>query len=142
MLDEFIHHGAEISLLRDLWRWQHPVDADPVVERVMRGDLGVIEDIDPSSGNHLVGVAAGYGRWNLVSALVRAGVRFDPETPGARTALHSAAGAGELEVVKLLVDHGADASAKDSEFHATPATWARFLSHDTVADWLDSQTAT
>ncbi len=22
MLDEFIHHGAEISLLRDLWRWQ------------------------------------------------------------------------------------------------------------------------
>ena len=25
MLDEFIHHGAEIALLRDLWRWQHPV---------------------------------------------------------------------------------------------------------------------
>ena len=23
MLDEFIHHGAEIALLRDLWRWQN-----------------------------------------------------------------------------------------------------------------------
>ena len=22
MLDEFVHHGAEISLLRDLWHWQ------------------------------------------------------------------------------------------------------------------------
>jgi hypothetical protein len=23
MLDEFVHHGAEISLLRDLWYWKH-----------------------------------------------------------------------------------------------------------------------
>src|SRR5262245_19707337 len=35
MLDEFVHHGAEIALLRDLWRWQHSLAADPLVERTM-----------------------------------------------------------------------------------------------------------
>ena len=28
MLDEFVHHGAEIALLRDLWRWQNTTVAD------------------------------------------------------------------------------------------------------------------
>ena len=26
MLDEFVHHGAEVALLRDLWRASQPVD--------------------------------------------------------------------------------------------------------------------
>ena len=53
MLDEFIHHGAEIALLRDLWRWQHdPVSTDPLVERVIRGDLTVLDafDDEPPTG--------------------------------------------------------------------------------------------
>ena len=33
MLDEFIHHGAEIGLLRDLWRWQHTTVADDPLRR-------------------------------------------------------------------------------------------------------------
>lgn len=34
MLDEYIHHGAEISLLRDLWRWQ------PATAEVLDGRTG------------------------------------------------------------------------------------------------------
>ena len=53
-----------------------------------------------------------------------------------RTPLHVAAGAGELGVVKLLLEHGADSEARDPEFHATPLQWAEFLHHPAVVDHL------
>jgi hypothetical protein len=43
MLDEFIHHSAEVALLRDLWRWQQPLGVDAHTERAMRGDLGLVD---------------------------------------------------------------------------------------------------
>lgn len=138
MLDEFVHHGAEVSLLRDLWRWQHPIGVDPLVERTMRGDLSVVAavaDLDPTDASELLRTAAGYGRWDLVVELVRAGVEVPKD---GRTPLHSAAVAGELSVVQLLVTHGADVAAEDPQFHATPVVWARFLGQDEVGDWLDS----
>jgi hypothetical protein len=135
MLDEFIHHGAEIALLRDLWRWQHTTLADePLVERVMRGDATVLDDLHPATATaELVDTAAGYGRWDLVAGLVERGA---PMSTSGRTALHMAAGAGELEVVKMLLDHGADPTATDPEFHATPLQWAEFLRQPYVAKLL------
>jgi len=53
-----------------------------------------------------------------------------------RTPLHVAAGAGELDVVKLLLQHGADPGARDPMFQATPFQWAEFLNHPAVADHL------
>ncbi len=137
MLDEFIHHSAEVALLRDLWRWQHPIDADAVVERAMRGDLGIVDGVmnEPEADTELLRTAASYARWEFVVALLEAGV--PPPTEG-RTPLHIAAGAGELDVVKLLVERGADLRAKDPEFHATPLEWARFLDQGAVAEWLHS----
>jgi hypothetical protein len=140
MLDEFIHHGAEISLLRDLWRWQHPLGVDAATEKAMRGDPTVLDalDVDDRSATELVSVAAAYGRWGLVTAMVDAGVTVDST---GRSPLHLAAGAGELDVVRTLIDHGADPSARDPEFQATPADWARFMKHEVVADWLAAATA-
>jgi len=138
MLDEFIHHGAEIATLRDLWRWQHTVVADAAIERAMRGDASVVDIVstaDPATSTRLLDVAAAYARWDLVAALVNAGAPI--ESTG-RTPLHVAAGAGELDIVRLLVEHGADPEAEDPEFHATPAVWANFLNHQHVADWLRS----
>ncbi len=135
MLDEFIHHGAEIGLLRDQWRWRESgVVADPVVERVMRGDLSVLDDSrDEAPGADLVGHAAAFGRWELMVGLLERGA---PVGNKGRTPLHLAAGAGELEVVKVLLDHGADISARDPEFHATPLQWAEFLRCPNVAAYL------
>jgi DinB superfamily/Ankyrin repeats (3 copies) len=134
MLDEFIHHGAEIAVLRDLWRWQQPlVVEDPITERVIRGDMTLLDELDISTAAGLVERAASYGRWDLVTGLV---VRGAPLSTTGRTALHSAAGAGELEVVKVLLDHGADPGLTDPDFHATPRRWAEFLHHDAVAAYL------
>jgi hypothetical protein len=138
MLDEFIHHGAEISLLRDLWRWQQPLAVDRNAERAMRGDLALVDhvdDLDPATATELMGVAASYARWNLVTALVVAGVAMP--TSG-RTPLHLAAGAGELAVVRLLIERGADATVRDPEFDAPAVEWARFLRQPEVVEWLET----
>jgi hypothetical protein len=135
MLDEFVHHGAEIALLRDLWRWRYTAVADdPIVERVIRGDAGVLDELEgtPPTGE-LVDAAAAYGRWDIVTGLVQRGA---PVSTSGRTPLHLAAGAGELDVVTLLLDHGADPAARDPEFHATPFQWAEFLHQPDVAAYL------
>jgi hypothetical protein len=138
MLDEFIHHGAEVGLLRDLWRWQHPLGVDPLTEKAMRGDLSLLDEldgVDADVAGELMRTAATYGRWELVVPLIRAGV--EAPTVG-RTPLHTAAVAGELEIVQLLVIHGADTTVLDPEFHAPAVEWARFMGHQHVVDWFDS----
>lgn len=135
MIDEFVHHGAEISLLRDLWRWQHPLSDDPLVDRAMRGDLALVESLGDVSGERASALAAAYGRWELVRRSLAAGVAVP--TSGT-TPLHHAAIAGELEVVQLLVAHGADESARDPRFGAPPVEWARFMGQDHVVDWLST----
>jgi ankyrin repeat protein len=67
-------------------------------------------------------------------ALVERGAPFRAT---GRTALHLAAGAGETVAVRALLDAGADAGARDPEFHATPAQWAAFLRHPEVEALLE-----
>ena len=137
MLDEFIHHGAEISLLRDLYRWQKPISIDALTERAIRGDHSLlinIESVDPEITLVLLSPAARFGRWAPVEEMIDRGVR--PATTG-RTPAHTAAGAGELDLLRKLVDHGADLATRDPDFDATPLTWARFIDRPHVVAWLE-----
>ena len=136
MLDEFIHHGAEIALLRDLWRWQNTTVADDPARRAghprRRRPCSTIRRRaarPPISSTTPPATAAGTS-WSASSQ------RGAPVSTTGRTPLHLAAGAGELAVVKLLLDHGADPAATDPEFHATPLQWAEFLHHQDVVDFL------
>jgi ankyrin repeat protein len=107
---------------------------DPRVERVIRGDAGVLEAFALDSPTaDLVDHAASYGRWDLVIGLVQRGA---PISTTGRTPLHLAAGADELAVVKTLLDHGADPAVTDPEYHATPLQWAEFLRSTAVAEYL------
>jgi hypothetical protein len=136
MLDEFVHHGSEVAVLRDLWRWQRPVVDDHLAERVVRGDMAVLDELDGADGatlGALLDHAVRYGRWELVIALVERGAPVPTTGP---TPLHLAAGAGEVAAVRVLLDHGADPAATDPEFRATPLQWARFLHQPAVVDLL------
>jgi ankyrin repeat protein len=53
------------------------------------------------------------------------------------TALHNAAGAGRLEMVKLLIELGADPLVRDAEFNGTPLGWAKYGHQTAVVEFLE-----
>ena len=130
MVDEFVHHGAELALLRDLYAATAAGAAvatgDALVDRAIRDPASLDGlDIDGSEHPDAVALVASAGRWDLVIALARRG--FELDRPGQRTALHLAAGAGALHAVRVLVEHGADTTAVDPVFGATPLGWAQYF---------------
>jgi ankyrin repeat protein len=62
-----------------------------------------------------------------VRLIVELGVDINGMVPGTgldRSALHNAAGWGGLEMVKLLLELGADPALRDPTYHSTPIGWA------------------
>jgi ankyrin repeat protein len=60
-----------------------------------------------------------------VRAIVHRNVELiNQRDPSGATALHHAAFGGHRDVVRVLVQQGADINARDGEFGATPAGWA------------------
>jgi hypothetical protein len=53
------------------------------------------------------------------------------------TALHKAAGSGQLAMVKFLIHRGASPRVKDVENEATPASWAAYGGHTEVKEYLE-----
>jgi ankyrin repeat protein len=52
------------------------------------------------------------------------------------TALHEAAGNGDVELVRLLLSLGADPNVQDARFNSTPLGWARHFEHAAVVELL------
>jgi uncharacterized damage-inducible protein DinB len=145
MLDEFIHHGAELALLRDLYRAEHEVhEHDPLVRALLAGDAATVAAVqaeDPSAvdrvrASHpdLVLEAATCGRWHAVELLLDSGFAADVEDRAGP--LHHAAGAGRRDAVQLLVEHGADIHRTDPEWHASAQGWAEYFDHPEVVEYL------
>ncbi|GAA5157976.1 ankyrin repeat domain-containing protein [Pseudonocardia eucalypti] len=82
----------------------------------------------------LVCRAAELGRVDAARLLVSLGFPVNP--PGGRTPLHEAAWRGDLEMVKTLLELGADPEALDAEHEATPLGWAEYNEQREVAEYL------
>ncbi len=52
------------------------------------------------------------------------------------TALHAAAGDGEIDAARMLIELGADPGIRDARFRATPLGWAEHFGHQAMADYL------
>ena len=52
------------------------------------------------------------------------------------TALHNAAMSGHLEMVKLLIELGADPLVRDTEFNARPIGWVQYGDRQDVVEYL------
>jgi hypothetical protein len=147
MLDEFIHHGAELGVLRDLYRSQRE-PADPLVDALLGGDRDAVDAIrrdDPEAIDRLrasqptiVRDAAETGRWHAIPLLLELG--FAADVDDGAGAIHHAAAAGRLDIVQLLVDHGADVNRPDDTWNATPKGWAEFFRQGDVAAFLENKT--
>ena len=147
MLDEFIHHGAEIALLRDLYRGEREAhERDPLVRALLAGDADAVTAIHAENPSALDRVRASHpglileavssGRWHAVDLLLESGFAADVEE-GAGP-LHHAAGAGRLDIVKLLVEHGADTGRTEPIWRASAQGWAEYFHRRDVVEYLSS----
>lgn len=78
--------------------------------------------------------AAELGRLEAVRLMATMG--FDVDFRRRVTALHEAAGNGDLAMVQLLVELGADPTIRDGEHHSSPLEWAEYGEHREVVDYL------
>jgi ankyrin repeat protein len=58
-----------------------------------------------------------------------------------QTALHKAAGDGNLELARTLLRLGADPDITDEHFGGTPLGWARYFGQQALIDLLEPVTA-
>jgi hypothetical protein len=67
-----------------------------------------------------------------VKALLDKGASVNSKTPYGQTPLFFACDRGYTEIVKLLVDRGADVNVEDTFYHATPMSWAARKNHNAI----------
>jgi len=137
ILDELIHHGAEVGTVLDVYRGQH--SEDPVVAALLQGDPSADEiELARRQRPALVAESAAARRWDAVPALLGLGFDVNAMTKSGKSAAHFAAGVGNLPILQALIDHGADLAATDSDFKATPLGWAQWANQQEAADFLTS----
>ncbi|SDJ48270.1 Ankyrin repeat-containing protein [Frankineae bacterium MT45] len=142
---------AMAALLRDLGADEPSLDAVAAfVAAAMAADTEAVHSTPESvialaraARPGLVVWAASQGVAGAVELLV--GVGFDVNAFGRgdtpieqrwETALHVAAGDGDLELVKSLLRLGADVTLTDKRFDATPLGWAEHFSQPEIAELL------
>lgn len=160
-IDEQIHHGAELGVLRDLYRATVAAERqDPDVAALLKGER---DGVDRGRIPQLVAVhpdlvlrAARNGQYVAIPVLLDLGFPVDGTTAGDdaadgngaddkatgdkgrhQTALHVAAGAGHMESVRTLVEAGADLTARDPEYKATPLEWAQYFNRVEAVGYLE-----
>jgi hypothetical protein len=137
IVDELIHHAAEVGTLRDLYRAQRAYD--PAVSALLSADRSSIDDTNIARVHterpNLMLEAAALGRWDALPLLLELG--FDISGKDGRTPLHHAAAGGRLDTMRLLLDAGADAGVRDPIYKATPVEWARFFERGEAAELLE-----
>jgi len=125
-------HMDIVSLLVDAGAsWEHD-QVDELIATAMSGDHGTVERLlaaDP--GLRLRAIercpeqlvrAAEQNNYDAVALLIELG--FDVNALSRTAPLHEAAMRGNLPVIRLLLDHGADPNIHDTGYDATPAGWA------------------
>jgi ankyrin repeat protein len=131
---------------------RHGVAPDPEAFARLgdRDMLAALAQSDPGIARRdtVLLAAVEHRRIELVRWLLGQGANANARNAGLsrQTALHNAAWNGDLDMVQLLVEHGADLHARDGEHDNTPRGWAETSARITnnpncmdVAAWLRAQ---
>ena len=111
--------------------WEHD-RFDELIATAMAGDRAAVERLlatDPSVRQRAVERcpdqlvrAAEQDSYDAVALLIELG--FDVNARSRTAPLHEAAMRGNVAVIRLLLEHGADPNLRDTGYDATPAGWA------------------
>ena len=114
-----------------------------LVETALADNPGIVERAK-ARRPHQVSVAADRDLFDAVRLMVELGfdINASYRYPHDQTALHGAAFNGNLEMVRYLVEHGADLAAEDCSFHSTPRGWADHNGRTDVVAYLDGLATT
>jgi ankyrin repeat protein len=107
-------------------------------EAMLRADPGLRERAVARRPEQIV-VAAASDRLESVALLIELGFdvnAIDRTTPLHVTALHEAAQRGNMALIRLLLQEGADPNVRDSGYDATPAGWAEHFGKTEARDHL------
>jgi len=129
ILDELIHHGAEVGTVRDLYRG---IRAEDPFAAALAGE------VTPAERPALLAEAAAAQRWEVVPKLADLGFGVNERTAQGASAAHVAAGTGSLDTLRFLVEHGADLSATDPRFGADVLGWAKWFKQPEAVEYLES----
>ena len=124
----------------------------PIQSLAAAAGLGYLEDVKrmlpsatPLDRHRALALAAQCGRTDVVGVLLDAGEdpnRFNPPGTHAHTPpLHQAVAAGHLDVVKLLIDRGAQLDTRDTIHQGTPLGWATHCNQPEIAEYLRTRGA-
>jgi ketosteroid isomerase-like protein len=105
------------------------------VERLLAPDPGLRERAMERRPDQLVR-AAEQNSYEAVALLIELG--FDVNARSRTAPLHEAAMRGNLPIIRLLLDHGADPSIHDTGYDATPAGWAEHHGHREAQQLLET----
>jgi ankyrin repeat protein len=88
--------------------------------------LAALIDADPeiAQSDAVMLGAVDFGHRDLVEWLLARGGYPNSRSDGGQTALHLAAWSGDLDMVRLLVDAGANPNVRDDRHDSTPRGWA------------------
>jgi len=107
-------------------------DLSPLADAVERGDAAEIRrqlervdaDAPGSDGSTLLMSAIRQGRTASVEALLAGGADPNRADPRGDTPVHAAAFSGKPELLRLVLEHGGDANARNQDTGVTPLTQA------------------
>jgi ankyrin repeat protein len=118
----------------------------PVAELAQAAERGdtdtarsTLRRVDPNQAGLLLHRFVRAGNPSAITVLLDAGVNPDVTDDGGATALHHAAGRGDLACMTALIDGHADLDHRDREHASSPVLWAREFNHpDAIRLLLDS----
>lgn len=168
VLDVLIDFGASVTPAGD-GAWTSPIETAlvfnkyaaarrlvergaPILSLAAAAGLGRLDDVErllPSAStgdrHRALALASQGGQPHVVKLLLDAGEdpnRYNP--PGTHShspPLHQAIAAGHLDVVKVLIDHGARLDLEDTIYQGTPLGWAKYCNQPAIASYLESLSA-
>jgi ankyrin repeat protein len=142
------HHGTAALLARLGAGEDGLTPEERVVAAVLAGEKVDARAVPAAIASRpgLVAWAANLGHRDAVRRAVELGWDIDrrartdvPSDEEWETGLHAAAGNGDVAMVELLLELGADPTVTDCRFQGTPAQWAAHFGHSELASSLSDR---